>query len=319
VATTVAVIGTAFVVPAFAQTAPAPAGGKAVSVYGTCGPKGPSPEDQEKAHTAYTLGKEKYDGRDLDAAIFFFKEAYAKDCSNHDYLIIISRAYERQNNLNEAILALQTYVTRAPSAPDVEKHKANIDSMTKERNKLAAAASASSAATTAPTAAPTAPPPKEQEHTVPPYLVTGLGVVALGVGIPLFIVGGNAPSGCSDGKCDNRYNNGDVNKGATGTFGAGPTGGPTGDAVACSTSPQFNGCSRSDYNLKRQQDAGTAGGLRTAGLVTAIGGGVLLVGGIVWHFVEPTGPVKKEGAVKDFQLVPVVAPGYSGLTMGARF
>jgi hypothetical protein len=37
-----------------------------------------------------------------------------------------------------------------------------------------------------------------------------------------------------------------------------------------------------------------------------------VIGGLIWHFVEPTGSNKSA-------LTPVVAPGYAGLAFGSQF
>lgn len=306
----------AFAVPAFAQTTGSIAPAK--STYPLC-PKQPSTEEQNKGHNAYVFGKEKYDNGKLEEAIILFKDAYERDCQNHDYLIIISRAYERQPNLPEAIHALETYVDRAKDAPDLDKHRANLESM-RQRLKaaIAAAATAKPQPTTAPTPAPTTPPPPPQEeHSIAPWVVAGAGVVVLATGITLYAVGGsNIPPDCGGKTCVNYLNNGTRNPNNTGISATGATV-PCIDPITGNNSTA-NGCSHSDFNKQRQADAGTYSGMQTAGLITAIGGGVILVGGVVWHFVEPTGP-KKEGGLRDFRVAPVVAPGYNGLAMGARF
>jgi len=44
----------------------------------------------------------------------------------------------------------------------------------------------------------------------------------------------------------------------------------------------------------------------------------VLGAGLLWHFVEPTGPVEKTGKIKP-TLVPAVAPGYAGMSLGGSF
>ena len=303
-------------VPAFAQSAGVPATAK--STYALC-TKAPSPEEQDKGHTAYTLGKEKYDKGKLEEAVTFFKDAYERDCQNHDYLIIISRAYERQPNLPEAILALETYVQRAPNAPDIDKHRANIDSM-KQRQKAAAATATTppTVATTPPTTAPTTAPPTppstvESGHTIWPWVVAGAGVVALGTGLAFILADPAVPEGCQEGSCDNRFNDGlksykpnplDPNKPVP--------------LVACTNDSTADGCFHSQYNIGRRNQAGTSVFLSKAGPITMVGGGVLVVGGVIWYFAEPK-TKRKESGFQNFQITPVVMPGYSGMAMGARF
>lgn len=318
------VFATVVAVPAFAQTSSAAPTAK--STYAQCPPRAPAVEadEKEKGHNAYVLGKEKYDKGKLEEAVTFFKDAYERDCQNHDYLIIISRAYERQPNLPEAIFALETYVQRAPNAPDIDKHKANIESM-KQRAKAAAASmpttSPTPQPTTAPTPQPTAPPaPREQEHSALPWVVTGLGVAALGTGVALLVVA-KTPTGCKveNGKCDNHFDDGTVNPGPDSAVPDpnAPLTNPT-KKLPCVTNPILNGCSQSVTNRQRESDAGTALGETTAGTILVVAGSVLVVGGVVWHFLEPTGR-KNEAGLRDFRFAPVVTPGYSGMAMGARF
>ena len=67
-----------------------------------------------------------------------------------------------------------------------------------------------------------------------------------------------------------------------------------------------------------QDDAGTRASSRIAGPIL-IGGGVAIVaGGLLWHFLEPTGPVEKTGKLKP-SVTPQVAPGYAGMSLGGSF
>ena len=74
--------------------------------------------ESERAHTIYQAGKVHYDDENYDAAIVQFRDAYKRDCSKHDLLIIISRAYELKGDKVEALKALETYVERVPNSPD---------------------------------------------------------------------------------------------------------------------------------------------------------------------------------------------------------
>jgi hypothetical protein len=153
-----------------------------------------------------------------------------------------------------------------------------------------------------------------------PWVVVGVGGATLITGGVIFLaLGGNAPSGCSDGKCDNRYNDGSVNKGATGTPGADLSGGPSGTAVACSTSPQNNGCSRSNYNLTRQTDAGRAYGFRSVGALTMVTGGVITVGGLVYYFVARPSAKEQAASASRPWILPVVTETTRGLAVGGTF
>ncbi|MBX3204620.1 MAG: hypothetical protein KF764_06095 [Labilithrix sp.] len=229
-----------------------------------------SANDSELAHQKYIAGKLDYDEANYESAVRRFRDAYALDCTKHELLIIISAAYERKGAKAEAVTALEAYVARVPSAPDIGTYRAKIENLKKQ---IAAAA---------PPPAPPAPPPAEvQGHTVYPWIVVGAGVVALGVGIAVVATAPDLPPGCDE------------------------------KTKACATLP---GDSPGDP-ARRQSDAGKAVDQPRWGTVVAVGGGVLIAGGLLWHFLEPTGP--KESAKA--KLRPAVAPGYAGLALGGAF
>ena len=53
------------------------------------------------------------------------------------------------------------------------------------------------------------------------------------------------------------------------------------------------------------------------GTAALIAGGVLMAGGLVWHFLEPTGSVSKSGKLP--QVTPTFGRGYGGLSLGGSF
>ena len=248
-------------VPAFAQ----PAGQQG---YPSC-TKTVSSAESELAHQKYIAGKQDYDEGNYDSAIRRFRDAYTLDCTKHELLIIISAAYERKGDKREAVNALETYVARSPGAPDVGTYQAKIENLKKQ---IAAAPPTASGRT--------AEGAEVHEHTLYPWLVAGVGVLALGVGIPLLVTA-KIPDGCNA------------------------------DTDVCDRKP---GESDRDY-AQRRDDAGNAAGQSLAGKILVATGGALVVGGLVWHFLEPTGPKEKAKT----KLRPAVAPGYAGLAVGGTF
>ena len=235
--------------------------------------------ESERAHTIYQAGKVQYDDKNYDAAIVQFREAYKRDCSKHDLLIIISRAYELLGNRPEALRALEMYVERVPNSPDIATHKIGIENLRRQ----IAAAPPPTATATAPVPSSTAAPPVEtREHTIPPWLVVGLGGASIVTGAIFLVVAPAVPANC------------DTKKGSCTSTG------PTDDIA------------------KDQKQAGTAVGETTGGLIAIIAGAGVLGAGLLWHFLEPTGPVEKTGKIKP-QLVPAVAPGYAGMSLGGTF
>jgi hypothetical protein len=256
-------------VPAFAEQP---------TVYPVC-TKPVGTAESELAHQKYIAGKQDYDEKNYDSAIRRFRDAYNLDCTKHELLIIISAAYERKGDKKEALNALETYVARAPNAPDVGTYQAGIDNLKKQI-----------AATPPPAPAPTstgAPPPgsEVQEHTALPWIVFGGGVAALGVGIVLLATAPQNPSNC-----------------------------------IVSTTTCTKKANESDADLKADQDqAGNAKGQPIWGTATTIVGGIAVVGGLAWHFLEPTGPKDKDKEAWHKKLRPILGRGNAGLAFSGRF
>lgn len=134
-------------------------------------------------------------------------------------------------------------------------------------------------------AAPPPPPPKPQvivlrEHTFGPWVVVGAGVAAVATGVVLHVVAPALPAGC--------------------------------DAASQKCAPN------APQDVKDK--AGLSQNLPLAGTVTLIGGGVLVAGGLLWHFLEPTGPMPLATVgARPPRLTPALAPGYAGLALGGAF
>lgn len=265
---------------ALATTGPVFAQQAATSSYPAC-TKAISTNESELAHQKYIAGKQDYDEGNYESAVRRFRDAYNLDCQKHELLIIISAAYERKGDKKEAIAALETYVERAPNAPDAGTYKTKIDNLKKQV-----------AATPPPSATPS-PPPEMQEHTIPPWIVVGVGGAAIVTGVLFFVLAPALPANCHEdtSKCD-------------------PVPNPT---------PEDN-----QRLLAQQDDAGRAVSMPRIGLGFTIGGGVLVAGGLLWHFLEPTGPKERPAqgralAPRASLVRPALAPGYAGLSFGGTF
>jgi tetratricopeptide (TPR) repeat protein len=253
-------LAVAISVPALAQ----PVSGSATPYPAACSSVPQS--ESERAHTIYQAGKVQYDDKNYDAAIAQFREAYKRDCSKHDLLIIISRAYELKGDRVEALKALEMYLERVPNSPDASTHRNGIESLKRQ----IAAAPPPTVTAPPPSATTTAPAPAEvREHTVLPWLVVGLGGAAVITGA-IFLVAASTPNE---------------------------------DPAQLA---------------KERAQAGTSVGDRTGGLIAIISGAGVIGIGLLWHFLEPTGPVERTGSTKP-SLVPAVAPGYAGMSLGGGF
>lgn len=314
-----ALTATAVAVPAFAQSAGSSpsVGAQAsnLSVYPQC-QTAPTKSESEKAHSAYLLGKSSFDEGDYVTAINYFKDAYRRDCTKHELLNIIARAYELKGDLPEAINALEVYLQRLPPndpvADEIQKRMKVL------KDKLAAhppapPASSSPAAgasptSTAPTPTPApsgatsaAPPPPQESsggHSAVPWVLVGAGVVLVGGGIPV-LVGGLT--------IKNNATTNALNKGCT------PDGSPTSTTSSgnCTTDDKIGYSNRS-------QDGATQANI--GGVLLAVGG-LAVVGGLVWHFLETPADAhaSTSGARRRPALRVTAAPGYGGVAASGSF
>lgn len=279
----VAFAASSIAIPAFAQTEAA-----STSYAAACSASSVAAGESERAHVIYQAGKVQYDDANYDAAIAQFREAYKRDCSKHELLVIISRAYELKQDRGEAIRALELYLAREPSSPDAATHRNRIENL---RKQLAATPLAPSAP--ADPAPSTAPPPEDRGHTLPPWIVVGVGGVALATGAILLVAAPSIPPNCDSA-------------GRTCTF------------VDANGVTRTQGLTSAEEE-KLAEDGRTAGrsvGMTQGGVITMIGGGVLVLGGLLWHFLEPTGSASSSGRPK---VLPAVSPGYAGVALGGAF
>lgn len=275
-------LGTAIAFPAFAQQ-------PSVTAYPACTGT-PTKADSDAAHGAYIAGKGSFDENDYARAVDYFKDAYRRDCTKHDLLNIIARAYELRGDRAEAVNALETYLKRVPpNEPGNEQIQRRIANL---KAQIAAAPPtpvpiATTAVEPVPitlaTPPPGNPPPDRvttsSGHSVGPWVMVGVGGAATVAGLVLLIVGQGKISESKD-KC--RI----------------PLGGT---ARVCD--PGVDGSSLQSQGNTLSAVGGVVGGV---GLAT-------VAGGLIWHFTESTGPETRA------RIRPDVRPGYAGLTVGAQF
>jgi hypothetical protein len=283
-------------VPAFAQPPPSNATAGQLSVYPEC-KSTPSKGDSEAAHGAYLAGKGSFDEADYTTAINYFKDAYRRDCTKYELLNIIARAYELRGDRAEAVNALETYLKRVPQGdPGNEAIQRRISNLKAQLAAQPPPSPTASATVTPASAAPTSTPPVEpgqenppaepdRKHTIFPWLVVGAGTVLAGVGLAQVVIGGNEKSESrerakTEAGCDDNLAN------CTGDLG------PIRDQNESATSKQ-----------------------RVGAILMGVGGAAI-AGGLLWHFLEPTGP---SGSAVKVKPRPDVRPGYAGLSFSGSF
>jgi hypothetical protein len=255
-----------------------------------------TPQESDLAHQKYIAGKQDYDEGNYESALRRFRDAYNLDCQKHELLIIISAAYERNLNKGEAIAALEAYVQRAPTAPDVDTYKTKIANLKKELAK-------SPPPTASSTSAPPPPPPSSdaQEHTIYPWLVVGLGGAAVVGGVISLALAPDLPVGCDKSTKECVYLEPNVSDKPTGT--------------------QVLPSQQQKRDLADRQDtAGRSVTMPVVGVVLLASGGALIAGGLLWHFLEPTGPKEAPATGKlRIKPAPAIGAGFAGLSLGGTF
>jgi hypothetical protein len=255
--------------------------GKPLTSYPACTPK--TPINSEAAHGAYIAGKGSFDVAEYGRALDLFKDAYRRDCSKHELLIIIARAYELSGNRPEAIHALETYLERVPNAQDGDVQRQHIANL---KQQIAAAE-----VSTAPAPAPPPPPPpvvpppamEKREHTAVPWALAGFGVATAVVGFVVY-ESGVPKVERGEGLCGDQHQ-------------------------SCPSNP-------TPAQTSVISDATTGTHLENVGAVVMGVGAAAIVGGLLWHFIEPTGDVAVQTALR---VTPNVNRGFAGLSLDARF
>lgn len=283
-------VAAATTLPAYAQPAQLPTAPSMANDFPVCTKKA-TDSDQDLAKQKFIAARQDYEEGNYDTAIKRFKTAYDLDCSKPELLLVISSAFEKKGDKQAALAALEVYTQRAPKdSPDMPTTQLKIENLKKQM------------ASAPPTASSSAPPAgggsgagENQEHTIFPWLVVGVGGAALVTGVVLAVTAPDYPVNCNpdigDGKC-------------------------TRDPPLSANAPDSEKAT-SDAKLKADtEEAGRVRTYRTAGPVLMVVGGALVVGGLVWHFLEPTGPKSASGRRR---LTPAVAPGFAGLSYGGTF
>lgn len=284
-------MGVALAVPALAQS------GGSVTQYPACPDPPPklSQAEIDAAHASYKVGVEAYDKGDYQKALDNFRDAFRRDCSKVALLNFISRAYEGKGEKAEAIHALEVYLQRNPKAEDADAIQTRIQNL-----KAQLAQGTATATTSAPTATATVTPTStatvtptatatgtvEQPsggHTVAPWIVVGVGAAAaIAGGVMLGI--GQGDIAHSRDKCAQN---------------------PDGSYTCTPPFQTPDGQDRATLNSR-----GTT--LSNVGIIVGGVGLAAIIGGVIWHFVEPTG-------TKQAAFTPVLSPGYAGLAFGSSF
>ncbi len=292
-----AFVGTLIALPALAQPS-------ASSYPAACEASKVSKSDVERAHTVFLSGKQYLEESNYDKAISYFKDAYSIDCSIHAILPIIATAYERKGDKGEAVLALEEYQRRAPTAPDHEVVERRIRNLKDQLARDQAPRRPRQRRRRQRQYRPRRPRLPLRQRRSRRRRPDGSGILER-VGDAL---------GPSDGRPQRRSVGGGRRRRS------GRRGGHRDVRRGCGRCIDRGWRVRSDPNVlfRRAAAQGNKGrSLETLGVVSGTVGLASVVAGIVAHFVEKTGG--PPGTSTGTQVSPVVAPGYGGLALGGAF
>ncbi len=258
----------------------------------------PDETSMQAAQGAFQAGNASFNEADYPRAIFYWEDAYRRDCTAHAMLKNLARAYELNEQYRLAIHALKTYLARKPDSGEDEAIGRRIDNL---EQKLA---ERDAAAVVVPPKPQTKPEPKPQAKPKPaappvddgftsdepvteedeaegrpvlPLIVAGIGGV---VGVVGLVEWGVARQDELDAEED------------------------CGDAGRdmCNADARAAG----NAALDRQVIWGVVGG----------GGAAIAVGGLIWYFVQDD-PSDTES---DFtRVTPNLGVGYAGLSFEGTF
>jgi hypothetical protein len=245
------------------------------------------------AKGAFQAGNVSFNEADYERAILYWEDAFRRDCTATLLLHHLSRAYEGQGNLEQAVVALKTYLDRTPDAAERTQSLRRIEvfeqKIEEERQRAARAAEEEKAKRTPPPKPAPAPPPaprKSNLYVSPkiPITVGAVGVVATVVGAIMYFPARN------DVK---HYNSLCTSK---------------------PTRPGTDGCPSDILD-----DAQSAESRRNWGAAVGITGLVLAVGGVGWAIFNDTQKPTVPAAPKAPALLPWVGPQWAGLSYGGAF
>jgi tetratricopeptide (TPR) repeat protein len=247
----------------------------------------PSEGEISGAKGAFQAGQASFEEGDYPRAISYWEDAYRRDCTAHALLLNLARAYELNNQKHHAVVALQTYLSRNPSAPQRDLIARRIEGLNEKIAREEQAPTPSSTATAPPpatTGGPAKPPPPGAKRPITPLIVAGAGGAVMLIGGLLYLKA-----------------QGDINKVQDQCGGSNCPGQPD-------LAKQGNDA-RSRRNLW--------GGVTFIGFAAA-------VGGTIWYFLTPPKPAESAKRTHHQKLglpsvEPVVGNGFTGLTLSGAF
>lgn len=295
--------------------------GEVAAGYPDCD-RPPSESDVTAAKGAFQAGKTSFEEGDYERAILYWDDAFRRDCTAVKLLLNVARAYELNGDLDHAVIALETYVEREPELDDrdaverrIDKLKARAERERAQSTSPAAAPPSDTHKQTAPTSDGDATP--KHDRPIWPVVATAAGVAGIAVGSTFAALGQIAVSNEKD-----RIAEETVQVDGSGDPVIDPD---TGEPLRCTRKGLKWDCPTSeladavDAELDGSKELKRAKTTRTVGIVVAGGGAAItIVGAYFWYTLWKSAPASATATLRPV-LLPVVAPGYQGVSFSARF
>jgi tetratricopeptide (TPR) repeat protein len=261
--------------------------------YPDCG-REPTDAEVAAAKGAFQAGNASFNEADYARAIDYWEDAYRRDCTANPLLLNLARAYELAGRKRQAVVALETFLSREPSSGEKDQINRRIEVLKKKIADEDAAAAAAPPPTTGPATGPATgattgpaagPEPAERASRSPgPWIVIGLGGAAAVVGT-IGLVSNKKKLDDADALCG-------------------------GNRKQCTNSQAV-----SDGNEARSA-------MNVSGALAGIG--VAAVGvGVIWYVVDGKRVANANGtAATDWKrprFTPVVGPQVAGFTLSGAF
>ncbi|MBN1611818.1 MAG: tetratricopeptide repeat protein [Polyangiaceae bacterium] len=225
---------------------------------------------------------------DYARAITYWEDAFRRDCTALALLLNLARAYELAGMLQQAVVALQTYLERMPESPERDSIQRRIEVL---REKIAETQPSEPVPVepipaqpkvdlepARPEPAPPPPPEPRAGRSIVPLFVSGVGAIALIGGGAVYLDARHALSDYSD-QCDAR------------------------GSRLCP-----DDATRDEANRARTRVQVSS--------VVSLAGAAATVGGLVWYFVGPEPKqIGAHGVRGRVALEPHVSPGFAGVVV----
>lgn len=255
--------------------------------YPDCG-REPTDAEVAAAKGAFQAGNASFNEADYTRAIDYWEDAYRRDCTANPLLLNLARAYELAGRKRQAVVALETFLSREPNSGEKDQINRRVEVLKKKIAEEDAAAAAAPPPSTGPVppTGPVAPPPGEApakaKHSPLPWVVMGVGGAALIIGT-IGAVDAKKTIDEVEAKCPNHQ------------------------------------CVGSDTeSIKKGNDARS----KLNGSVAIMGiGGAAVIGGAIWWYLDKKSveQANRQGSARRPLITPFVSPQLAGLSVSGAF